>query len=99
MTMPMRRLSIDRLRLQVQGIEKDAAHRLAELVAEGLAPGLVLPPGLSSLDSLEVEVGAKTGDKPDDLSRRIVDAIGRALAAEPSPAGGAGDLDTEGYVL
>jgi hypothetical protein len=99
MTMPMRQLSVDRFRLHVQGLDEGAARHLAEMVAQGLGPGLILPVGLAALETLEVEVRAKHGEGTESLSRRIVDAIGRALAAEPSPAGSAGFLDSEGYVL
>jgi hypothetical protein len=97
--LPSSELTVEHLRLQVQGIDEGVARRLAELVAEGLGPGLTLPVGVEALATLHVEVPATPGEETDALSRRIVDAVGRALAAAPSPAGSGGSLDSEGYVL
>jgi hypothetical protein len=96
---PTPELTVEHLRLQVQGIDEGAARRLAELVAQGLGPGLVLPVGLEALATLRLELPATAGEETDALSRRIVDAVGRALAAAPSPAGSGGSLDSEGYAL
>ena len=97
--LPMSELAVERLRLQVQGIDEGAARRLAELVAQGLGPGLILPVGLEALATLHVEVPAHPGEEADALGRRIVDAVGRALATAPSPAGSGGSQDSEGFVL
>jgi hypothetical protein len=96
---PMPELAVEHLRLRVQGIDEGAARRLAELVAQGLGPGLILPVGLDAISTLEVEVRAQPDEGTDALSRRIVEAVGRALATAPSPAGSGGSLDSEGYVL
>jgi hypothetical protein len=82
-----RRLTIDRLRLRVAGLDEGAARHLASLVGEGLAPSLQLPPGSTTIETLRIELGAHTGEAPGLLSRRIVDAIGRALARDRAPAG------------
>ena len=59
-------------------------------MAEGLAASLQLPPGVTALEALRVEVTSGPDDTPDMLSRRIVDAVGRALARDRAPAGAAG---------
>ena len=82
-----RRLTIDRLRLRVAGLDEGAARHLATLVGEGLAPALQLPIGSTAIETLRVEIAAHTGEGPGLLSRRIVDAIGRALARDRAPAG------------
>jgi hypothetical protein len=80
---------IDRLALRVAGLDEEAAHALARLVAEGLAPGVLRPAGLAGLDSLRVELTASAADRgrPDLLARRIVDEIGRVLARDQVPGG------------
>lgn len=81
-----RRLTIDRLRLRAAGLDEGAARHLATLVGEGLAPSLQLPAGSTAIETLRVEVAARTGEAPELLSRRIVDAIGHALARDRAPA-------------
>ncbi len=81
-----RRLTIERLRLRVAGLDVGAARHLATLVGEGLAPSLQLPIGSTAIETLRVEVAAHTEEAPELLSRRIVDAIGRALARDRAPA-------------
>lgn len=75
---------LDRLSLRVAGLDEDAACHLAKLVAQGLAPGMLRPPGSAGLDSLKVEVAGRPGDdaEPEALAARIVDAIGRSLARD-----------------
>jgi hypothetical protein len=85
-----RNVSIERLSLRVAGLDENAAGELARLVGEGLAPGLLRPAGLAGLDQLAITVEDVPGD-PDLLARRIVDAIGRALARDR----GAGAPGTE----
>jgi hypothetical protein len=82
------RLTIERLRLRAAGLDEGAAHRLATLVGEALAPSLQLPVGSTAIQTLHVEVAAHTGDCPETLSSRIVEAIGRALARDGAPVGG-----------
>lgn len=82
-----RRLTIDRLRLRAAGLDEGAARHLATLVGKGLAPSLQLRAGSTAIETLRVEVAAHTGEAPELLSRRIVDAIGRALARDRAPAG------------
>jgi hypothetical protein len=81
------RLTIDRLRLHAAGLDEGAARHLATLVGEALAPSLQLPVGSTAIGTLRVEVAAHTAEAPELLSRRIVDAIGRALARDRAPAG------------
>jgi hypothetical protein len=81
------RLTIDRLTLRAAGLDEGAARHLATLVGEALAPSLQLPVGSTAIETLRVEVAAHTGEAPELLSRRIVDAIGRALARDRAPAG------------
>jgi hypothetical protein len=82
-----RRLTIDRLRLRVAGLDEGAARHLASLVGERLAPALQLPAGSTTIETLRVEVDAHAGEAPELLSRRIVDSIGRALTRDRAPAG------------
>jgi hypothetical protein len=76
------RLTIDRLRLRATGLDDGAARQLATLVGQGLAPSLRLPTGTTAIDTLRIEVAAHTGEAPEALSRRIIDAVVHALAAD-----------------
>jgi hypothetical protein len=80
-------LTIDRLRLRAAGLEEGAARHLATLIGEALVPSLQLPVGSTAIDTLRVDVPAHSGESPELLSRRIVDAIGRAIARDRAPAG------------
>jgi hypothetical protein len=80
-------LTIERLRLRAGGLNEGAARHLATLVGEALAPSLQLPAGTTAIETLRVEVAAHAGEGPELLSRRIVDAIGRALARDRAPTG------------
>jgi hypothetical protein len=86
-------VSIERLALRVAGLDEAAARELARLVAEGLAPGMLRAAGVAGLDALrvEVEAGAAEVRDPDLLARRIVDAIGRALARDRVTGGPLGE--------
>jgi hypothetical protein len=88
------RLTIERLRLRAAGLDEGAARHLATLVGEALAPSLQLPVGSTAIQTLNLEVAAHDGDDPEMLSRRIVEAIGRALARDRAPTG-AGVLGAE----
>jgi hypothetical protein len=92
---PGPQLTIERLRLRASGLDEGAARQLARCVAEGLAASLQLPPGVAALEALRVEVTARAGEAPDMLSRRIIDAVGRALARDRAPAGAGGTLGDE----
>lgn len=81
------RLTIDRLRLRAAGLDEGAAKHLATLVGQALAPPLQLPAGSTAIDTIHVELAAHAGQGPELLSRRIVDAIGRALARDRAPVG------------
>jgi hypothetical protein len=81
------RLTIERLRLRATGLDQGAARHLATLIGEGLAPSLQLPVGSMAIDTLQVDVPAHAGESPELLSRRIVDAVGRAIARDRAPAG------------
>jgi hypothetical protein len=81
------RLTIERLRLRAAGLDEGAARHLATLVGEALAPSLQLPTGSTAIDAIHVEMVAHAGEGPELLSRRIVDAIGRALARDRAPVG------------
>jgi hypothetical protein len=86
-------IRIDRLALRVAGLDEDAAHQLARLVARGLAAGTFLPAGTGALDSLAVQVqaGAPGQASPDLLARRIVSEIGRVLARDRAFGGPDGE--------
>jgi hypothetical protein len=73
-------LSVDRLRLQVQGLDEGAARMLGRLVAESLAHDVRLPAGAGVVDSLKIEVAAKPGAAPDELARHIAETVARALS-------------------
>ena len=81
------RLTIDRLRLRAAGLDEGAARHLATLVGRALAPALQLPAGSTVIETLRVEVAAHGAEGPELLSRRIVDAVGRALARDRAPVG------------
>lgn len=90
------RLTIERLRMRAAGLDEGAARQLATLVGQGLAPSLALPVGTTALDTLRIEVAAHTGDDVALLSRRIIDAIGRALARDRAPIGARAPATEEG---
>jgi hypothetical protein len=73
-------LHIDRLRLQVQGLDEGVARALGRLVAENLAHDLRLPAGAGVIDSLKLEVPDMPGAAADELARRIAQTVGRALS-------------------
>lgn len=81
---PATQVRIDRIRLRAAGLDEEAAHRLAELVARGLAAGEFRTAASIGLDSLSVPVKASAADgsSPDLLARRIVGEIGRVLARD-----------------
>lgn len=73
-------LRVDRLRLQLQGLDDGAARQLVRLVAEHLAEDLRLPVGAGAVEALALDVPARSGEGPDDLARRIAARVGRAIA-------------------
>jgi hypothetical protein len=73
-------LHVDRLRLQVQGLDEGAARMLGRLVAENLAHDLRLPVGAGVADSLKLEVADVPGADPDELARRIAETVRGALS-------------------
>jgi hypothetical protein len=81
---------IDRLTLQVAGLDEGSGRSLARLVAEGLAPGLLRPAGTAGLDCLRVDVTADQRP-PDLLAQRIVAEIGRVLARDRLAGGPDGE--------
>lgn len=93
MSHPVSEIHIDRLALRVAGLDEDAARALAQLVAEGLAPGVLRVSGVTALDALRVEVQTETQDSaPDQLAQRIVDRIGRVLARDRVSGGPDGEV-------
>jgi hypothetical protein len=74
------RFHVDRLRLQVQGLDEGAARMLGRLIAENLAHDLRLPVGAGVLDSLKLEVAAQPGATSGELAQRISETVGRALS-------------------
>ena len=68
-------VEIERISIRVPGLERDAARRLGQLVAERLAPSLQLGPGEASLDRLRVEVAARPAESPESLAARIAAQI------------------------
>lgn len=76
---------IDRLRLQVSGMQADTARRFGRTVAERLAVALAdLPPspGPARLASLRVAVPGSSADNPDGLAAAVAAEISRAVHAE-----------------
>ena len=86
-------IRIDRLALQVAGLDEDKARRLAQLVAEGLAPGMIRAAGGARSGGLQVTMTADPAaqDRPDLLAQRIVDEIERALARGRANGGPEGE--------
>jgi hypothetical protein len=78
-------LSIDRLRLRLTGSSSAEARRFAEKVAEALAASVpVLEPG-TVFQPLRVSLPVEGTAQPDGtISRRIADAVVRALGAAES---------------
>jgi hypothetical protein len=71
-------IRIDRLALRVAGLDEDAAHVLARLVALRLAPGLTRSAGLDSL-CVQVEASRAELGRPELLAGHIAAEVGRAL--------------------
>jgi hypothetical protein len=94
---PAEEVHVERLSLQVSGLDEDAARTLSRLVAEGLAPVLGRASAGTGLDHLRVEVPAGSVGAPaalDLLAARIVDRVGRMLARDRAfgPLGEEGTL-------
>lgn len=76
---------VDRLSLQVTGMDDDSARNLSRLVAEGLVPLLGRATAGIGLDHLRVDVPAPNAgqsahtDTASLLAARILQGIGRAL--------------------
>ncbi len=86
-------VQLGRLSLRLAGLDDDAARRLATLVAEGLTPGMLRRAASCGPDSLRLDVagGYRDAEEPEVLARRIVDAIGRALARDRVAGGPVGE--------
>jgi hypothetical protein len=94
---PVEEVHVERLSLQVSGLDEDAARALSRLVAEGLTPVLGRASAGTGLDHLRVEVPAGSDNDPaslDLLAARIVDRVGRVLARDRAfgPLGEEGTL-------
>ena len=83
---------IDRLTLQVTGLDEAAARTLARLVAEGLAAGLPAMAG-GDLGQVRIQVTARATEQgsPGPLARRIAAELGRALARGRDPGAPGGE--------
>lgn len=64
-------VTVGRMRLRTPGRDADTGARLAQLIAERLAPPLTLPPGVTTVEKLEVEIQALPGEDPESLAGRI----------------------------
>ena len=73
----MNDVTVDRVALRVHG-DMPAAHRLAQLVAEGLAGPLTLVAADTPIDCLRVEIAAAPGEPVDALAGRIATRIAAA---------------------
>lgn len=76
---------IDRLRLQVAGMNADTARQFARLVTERLGAELAaLPPASrpARLTNLQVAVPGQAGDNPDSLAAAMATGVSRALGRE-----------------
>jgi hypothetical protein len=74
-------VDIRRLALRVIGLDPDAARSLAQLVGQGLAPGMFRSAGAAGLDLVRIEVQA-TADEYEHtelLARRILAQISQQL--------------------
>jgi hypothetical protein len=96
---PVEEVHVERLSLQVSGLDEDAARALCRLVAEGLVPVLGRASAGTGFDHLRVEVPAESGPaggatSPDLLAARIIDRVGRVLARDRAfgPLGEEGTL-------
>jgi hypothetical protein len=78
---------IERISIRVPGVERDLGLRLGQLVAEGLAPSLLLGPGEASLDFLRVQVSARPGESTEALAGRIAAEVSRRLGDRAVEAG------------
>lgn len=76
---------IDRLRLQVAGMDADTARQFARLVAERIGTELAALPAASRparLTNLQVAVPSRAGDHPDSLAAAMATGVSRALGRE-----------------
>jgi len=75
----MAEIEIDRLSLKVPGLPAEHGHRLAEMVAAGLARARFAP--TRSADQVSVAVPAwPAGASLEELAASIVDALRRQMA-------------------
>ena len=78
---------VDRISIRVPGVERDLGPRLGRLVAEGLAPSLLLGPGEASLDFLRVQVAARPGESIESLAGRVAAEVSRRFGESALEAG------------
>ena len=72
-------LRVDRLALQVTGLDEGAARTLGRLVAEGLASGLPAAAGDLGLVRIQLTADAAEQGRPELLARRIVEEFGQIM--------------------
>lgn len=90
-------IRIDRLRVQVHGMTKEAARQFGQLLAEQLAAQAAVPAGLASartgLTTVRVSIPAPGGLPPGALATAAATEVSRALAsrapASRAPVSGA----------
>ena len=85
--MPAPSIRIDRISISVPGVERELGARLAQLVAERLAPPLQLATADASLPRLHVELTAAAGESLESLSDRVVARVSLALGGSVLEAG------------
>jgi hypothetical protein len=72
-------IQIDRLSLRVPGVEPDLAARLAQLLAQRLAPELALGAGDAAFALLRTELAARPGEGEESLAARIASHLAAVL--------------------
>ena len=73
--------TIGTLALELPGAGAEHGRRLAQLVAERLAPPLGLPPGEGVVDRVELRLEADPAESVEALAGRIAAGIAAALGA------------------
>jgi hypothetical protein len=91
---PVEEVHVERLSLQVSGLDEDAARALSRMVAEGLAPVLGRASAGTGLDHLRVEVPAGSEPAGSGSPGGVAGpgpAAGTGVPGGSAPAGNASD--------
>lgn len=79
-------VQIDTISIRVPGVDRELGRRLGQMVADSLAPSLLLGPGEATIERLHLELEARPAESTESLAARIAERvnalIGEAAALE-----------------